>query len=242
MAQLEPFELEDGPRKVVPNSLLRREEKSCLKSWSFWVLNLGQKRTKKGPSTCLAKYHDIFTLEDGKMGCTEATEHKIKVTDPKPFKERPRNIPLGLLEEMEDHQDHMLDVGAIKPSKSAWSNAVVLVQKKDRGLRFCINFQRLNAQTQKDAFPLPQIHDTIDALSGSKYYTTVDLLSGFWQTPMEESSEQYMAFTLTVGTLQFFQYEHVPFGLCNSPATFQQLMTNCLGELNWCICMMLSFI
>ena len=101
----------------------------------------------------------------------------------------------------------MLDVGAIKPSKSAWCNAVVLVQKKDRGLRFCIDFQRLNAQTEKDAFPLHQIHDTFDTLSGSKYYTTIDLLSGFWQTPVEESSKQYTAFT--VGTLGFFQCERI---------------------------------
>ena len=83
--------------------------------------------------------------------------------------------------------------------------------------------------------PLPWIHDTIDALSGSKYYTTVNLLSGFWQTPMEESSKQYTAFT--VGTLGFFQCEHIPLGLCNTLATFQQLMTNCLGELNYSACL-----
>ena len=88
------------------------------------------------------------------MGCTEAAEHKIEVTDPKPFKERPRNIPSDLLEELKDHLDQMLDVGVIKPSKLAWSNAVVLVWKKDGGLRFCIDFQRLHTQTQKDAFPL----------------------------------------------------------------------------------------
>ena len=129
----------------------------------------------------LAEYHDIFALEDGEMGCPEAGKHKIKMTDPKPFKERLRDIPSGLLEEVKDHLDHMLDVGVIKPSKSAWSTAAVFVQKKDWGIRFCINFQRLNAQ--KDAFQLPSVHDTIDALSGSKYYTTMDLLSGFWQTP-----------------------------------------------------------
>ena len=153
------------------------------------------------------------------MGCTEAAKHKIKVMDLKPFKERPGNIPSGLLVEVKDHLDYMLDVGVIKPSKSAWSNAVGLVRKKDGGLRFCIGFQRLNTQTQKDAFPLPQIHDTIDALSGSKYYMTVDLLSGFRQTPMEESSKQYTAFTS--GTLGFFKCECMPFGLCNAPATFQ---------------------
>ena len=91
----------------------------------------------------LAKYHNIFTLEDGEMGCTTAAEHNIKVTDYRLFKERPQNIPSGLLDEIKEHLDHMLDVGAIKPSKSAWCNAIVLVQKKDGGLRFCINFQNL---------------------------------------------------------------------------------------------------
>ena len=93
----------------------------------------------------LAEYHDILMLEDGEMGCTKAAEHKIEVTDPRPFKERLRNIPSGLLDEVKEHLDHMLHVGAIKPSKSAWSNAVVLVCKKDGGLRFCIDFQKLNA-------------------------------------------------------------------------------------------------
>ena len=158
------------------------------------------------------------------MGCTEAAEHKIQVTDPRPLKERLRNIPSGLLDEVKEHLNHMLDVGAIKLSKSAWSNTVVLVHKKDGGLRFCIDFWKMNAQTREDAFPLPQIHDAIDALSGSKYYT-----------PMEESLKQYTAFT--VGTLGFYQCEHMPFGLCNAPATFQQLMTNCLGELNYLACL-----
>ena len=129
----------------------------------------------------------------------------------------------------------MLEVGAIKPSKSAWSNAVVLVHKKDGGLGFCIDFQKLNARTRKDTFPLPQIHDAIDALSGSKYYTTVNLLSGFWQTPMEESSKQYTTFTVRM--LGFFQCERMPFRLCNTLATFQHLMTNCLGELNYSTCL-----
>ena len=188
-------------------------EKLQLASLESWM-----KENKEKALNLLAEYHDIFMLEDGEMGCTKVAEHKIKVTDPRPFKERPRNIPSGLLDEVKEHLDHTLNVGAIKPSKSAWSNTVILIHKKDRGLRFCINFQKLNAQTRKDAFPLPQIHDTIDALSRSKYYTTVDLLSGFWQTPMEESSKQYTTFT--VGMLGFFQCECMPFGLSNTPATF----------------------
>ena len=112
--------------------LFKKLELSGLKSWTG--------DNKERALDLLAKYHDIFALEDGEMGCTEATKHKIKVTDPKPFKERLRNIPSDLLEEVKDHLDHMLNMGVIKPSKLAWSNAVVLVWKKDGGLRFCINF------------------------------------------------------------------------------------------------------
>ena len=65
------------------------------------------------------------------MGCTEVMEHHIEVTDPCPFKEQPQNIPEGLLQEVKEHLDHMLDVGIIKLSNSAWSNVVVLVRKKD---------------------------------------------------------------------------------------------------------------
>ena len=110
-------------------------EKLELSGLESWI-----EENKEKALYLLAKYHDIFALEDMKMGCTKAAKHKIKVMDPKPFKERPRNIPSSLLEEVKDHLDHMLDVGVIKPSKSAWGNAVVLVQKKDGGLRFRINF------------------------------------------------------------------------------------------------------
>ena len=124
-----PFKSKDGSKKAMQNSPLKKRkilfeklELSGLESWT--------EENKEKALNHLAKYHDIFSLEDGEMGCTEAAKHKIKVTDLKPFKERPRNIPSGLLEEVKEHFDHMLDVGAIKPSKSAWYNAVVLVQKK----------------------------------------------------------------------------------------------------------------
>ena len=112
--------------------MFKKLELSGLESWT--------EENKERALNLLAVYHDIFTLENGEMECTEAAKHKIKVTDPKPFKQRLRNIPSGLLEEVKDHLGYMLDVGAIKPSKSAWSNDVFLVWKKDGGLRFCIDF------------------------------------------------------------------------------------------------------
>ena len=91
--------------------MFKKLELSGLKSWT--------EENKERTLNLLAEYHDTFTLEDGEMGCTEAANHKIEVTDPKPFKERLRNIPSGLLEEVKDYLDHMLNVGAVKPSKSA---------------------------------------------------------------------------------------------------------------------------
>ena len=112
--------------------VLKKLELSDLESWT--------EENKEKALNLLAEYHDIFALEDGEMECTAAAEQKIEVTDHRPFKERPQNIPSGLLSEVKEHLDHMLDVGAINPSKLAWCNAVVLVQKKDGGLRFCIDF------------------------------------------------------------------------------------------------------
>ena len=124
----------------------------------------------------------------------------------------------------------MLDGGAIRPSQSPWCNAVVLVWKKDGTLRFCINFRRLNAKTRKDSHPLPRGPETMESLVGARYFSTMDLKSGFWQVKMSEESRQYTAFT--VGSLGIYEFLRMPYGLCNVPATFQRLMQNCLGKLN----------
>ena len=129
----------------------------------------------------------------------------------------------------------MLESGAIRPSQSYWCNAVVLVQKKDGGLEFCINFCFLNACTKKDSYPLPRIQEVLESLVGAGYFSCLDLKSGFWQIKMEEMSKQYTAFT--VGNIGFFECNCMPFGLCNAPATFQWLMQNCLGELNLIYCL-----
>ena len=107
---------------------------------------------------------------------------------------------------------------------------MVLVQKKDRGLRFCIDFRRLNARTKKDSYPLPQMQETMESLVRARFFSTMDLKSGFWQVKMLEKSRQYTAFT--IGSMGIFEFLRMPYGLCNAPATFQRLMQNCLGELN----------
>ena len=101
----------------------------------------------------LAKDHDVFLLDLAELGCTHSTEHIIKVTDDTPFKEQFRQIPPPMVEEVRNHLKEMLESGTIRPSQSAWCNAVVLVWKKDGGLHFCINFCHLNASTKKIPTP-----------------------------------------------------------------------------------------
>ena len=130
----------------------------------------------------------------------------------------------------------MLESGTIRPSQSAWCNAVELVWKKDGSLHFCINLCHLNARMKKDSYPLPRIQEELESLVGAGHFSCLDLKSGFWQIKMEEVSKQYTTFT--VGNLGFFECNWMPFGLCNALATFQQLMQNCMGELNLIYCLM----
>ena len=90
-------------------------------------------------------------------------------------------------------------------------------------------------RTKKDSYPLPHIQKTLESLEGSHIFSSFNFKLGFWQVEMDETSKQYTAFT--VGSLGFFECEHMPFGLCNTPTTFQQLMQNCLGELNLTYCL-----
>ena len=183
----------------------------------------------------LMEYHDIFSLDNNELGCASQVKHNIKVTDNEPFKEQFRCILPLLLEEVRTHVNDMLQAGAIRPSSSLWCSTVVLVQKKDGGLRFCIDFRKLNVRTKKDSYPLPHIQETLESLEGSHIFSSFDFNSGFWQVEMDEASKQYTAFT--VGSLGFFECERMLFRLCNAPVTFQRLMKNCLGELNLTYCL-----
>ena len=185
----------------------------------------------------LKEYHDIFSLEKRDMGHTNATKHKIVLKDPDtlPFKERFCWVLPPQFDEVREHLKLMLDAGVILPSNNPWCNAVVLVRKKDGSLRFCIDFRKLNSLTVKDSHPLPRICETLESLAGAAHFLTFDMNSGFWQVPMDEESKQYTAFTL--GSMGLYECESMPFGLCNSPPTFQRLMQNCLGELNLTYCL-----
>ena len=179
-------------------------------------------------------YHDVFALESNELGCTSAIKHEIRIENSKPFKERFQCIPPPLLEEVHTSLRDMLEVGVICPSQSLWCNAVVLVQKKDGTLHFCVDFRCLNMQMKKDSYPLPCIQKALESMVALAHFSSMDFKLGFWQIKMALESQQYMAFT--VGNLGFYEFTHMPFWLCNVPMMFQRLMQNTLGELNLTYC------
>ena len=88
---------------------------------------------------------------------------------------------------------------------------------------------------KKDSYLLPQIQEALESLVDAGHFSCLDLKSGFWQMRMDKVSKQYTTFT--VGNLGFFKCNRMPFRLCNAPATFQRLMQNCMGELNFIYCL-----
>ena len=124
----------------------------------------------------------------------------------------------------------MLQRGTIRESCSLWASPVVLVPKKDGSLRVAVDYRKVNEVTKKDAFPLPKISDCLDAVSDSKYFSTLDLTSGYNQVPVAEQDIPKTAFTTKYG---LFECVFMPFGLSNSPATFQRVMELALHGLQW---------
>ena len=173
-------------------------------------------------------------MKSNELGCTSAIEHEICINNSEPFKEWFRHIPPPLLEEVRASLQDMLNAGAIHPSQSLWCNVVVLVQKKDGTLHFCVDFKHLNAWMKKDLYLLPCIQEALGSMVASAHFSSMDFKSGFWQIKMAPESQQYTAFM--VGNLGFYKFTHMLFGLCNTPATFQCLMQNTLGELNLTHC------
>ena len=114
----------------------------------------------------------------------------------------------------------MLKAKVIRRSNSPWSFPVVIVDKKDGSKRFCVDFRKLNQITKPNSYPLPLIDAILALLGKAKYFTSLDLKSGYWQVLMDEKDKEKTAFACHRG---LFEFNVMPFGLSNAPAVFQEL-------------------
>ena len=158
-------------------------------------------------------------------------EHKTPTIDgTTPIRQTARRLGPEKEAEVEKQVQKLLKKKLIEPADSAWSAPVVLVRKKDNSWRFCIDYRKLNAVTRHDAYPLPRIDESLDALTGSQLFSTLDLVSGYWQVPLSPDAQDKSAFITRSG---LWKWKVLPFGLTSAPACFQRLMERVLHGLHW---------
>ncbi|KAL6459678.1 hypothetical protein MHYP_G00314370 [Metynnis hypsauchen] len=172
---------------------------------------------------------DAFAKHDLDVGTLAGVTHRIELEPHTPFKERTRRVSPADSEDLKSHLRELLACNIIEESNSPYASPVVLVRKKNGDLRMVVDYRKLNKLTKKDAYPLPRIEETFALLSGSKWFTVLDLKSGYYQLEVEPADCPKTAFTTPFGTWQF---RKMPQGLTNSPATFQRTMERVMAGIN----------
>lgn len=169
---------------------------------------------------------DLFSEVPSELGCTSLTEHVIK-TKAEPIKQRFYPISPALQKHVNAQLNDMLEQGIVEPSTSPWASPIVMVKKKDGSYRFCVDYRKLNYVTERDAYPLPLVSNTLDKLRDARYLSSLDIKSAYWQIKMADDSKPLTAFTVPGRGL--FQFCRMPFGLHNAPARWQRLIDGVLG-------------
>ncbi|RXN36679.1 Retrovirus-related Pol poly from transposon [Labeo rohita] len=182
----------------------------------------------------LCAYSDVFSTGPTDLGRTYLVQHDIQTQPGPPVKQQPCRMAFEKQQSADEQIQQNLNACLASPSNSCWASPIVMVRKKDQTYRLCVDYRALNERTIKDAYPLPRIQDTLDTLSTAKWFSTLDLASGYWQVELTPQARQAAAFCSRKG---LFAWNVMPFGLCNAPATFQRLMDRVLAGMQWEICL-----
>lgn len=173
-------------------------------------LHLGGTREEQAElGALLLKNADVFAGHDKDLGYTDRVKHEIPVLDDTPVSQPYRRISPNQYQEVREHISELLRKGVIHKSSSSYASPVVLVCKSDGSLRLCVDYRRLNSKTRCDVFPLPRTDESLDALGGAKFFSTIDLASGYHQVAVHEKDENKTAFTTPFG---MYEYLRMPFG------------------------------
>ena len=182
----------------------------------------------------LNKNLDIFSKNRTDLGRTQLCEHEINIEDSAPIRQYPRRKSPEARRLKNELIEQMLESDVIRPSVSPWASPILLTKKADGSTRFCIDFRKVNAVTKKDSYPISNITESLESLKDAKWFTIMDLQSGFWQVPIKEEHKEITAFTTG---RKLYEFQVLPFGMTNSPATFSRLMEHVLQDLQWEICL-----
>lgn len=203
----------------------------------FSILNLKHlnKEERESIQNICAKYNDVFYLPDDTLSVSNISETEIKLkTDATPVYIKPYRMPHSLKNEMESQLQKLLNDKIIEPACSDWSSPILLVPKKGDGKtkkwRLVIDFRKLNEKILDDKFPLPNITEILDSLSGAVYFSHLDLNSGYYQLNLKEECRKYTAFTAPSGQ---YQMTRLPMGLKTAPSSFSRAMTLAMAGLNY---------
>lgn len=176
----------------------------------------------------LAEYRDVFPNQlPNKLPPRRDIDHRIELQQSSPPTNRGiyRMSP-GELDELKAQLKELVDSGFIQPSKSPYGAPVLFVKKKDGTMRMCVDYRELNRITVKNRYPLPCVEELFDRLRGAKYFSKIDLRSGYHQVRIHPDDVHKTAFRTRYGHFEFLV---LPFGLTNAPATFMHLMQSVFG-------------
>ncbi|KAK7918879.1 hypothetical protein WMY93_010163 [Mugilogobius chulae] len=177
----------------------------------------------------LAERRNVFSLDEWDVGLAKDVEHKIRLSDSTPFRERSRRLAPADIDDVRRHLQQLLEAGILKESRSPYASPIVVVRKKNGSIRICIDYRTLNSRTIPDQYTIPRIDDALDCLTGSKWFSVLDLRSGYYQIAMSEEDKEKTAFICPLG---FYQFERMPQGITGAPATFQRLMEKAVGDMH----------
>ena len=213
----ESEEAEDGPVTL----------ESC-QSETLSDVALSEKLTTEDTGRLKAILHEFSHVFSDKPRVARVEPHKITLTTTKPVKVKPYQVPLHLRDAVSKEIKEMESLGVIEKSDSPYCSPMVVVRKKDGGVRICGDFRRLNAVTQVDAEPMFDQLEIFSRLANSKVFSKLDLAKGFFQIPLHPESRDVTAFGTPSG---LYRYRVLPFGLTNSPAVFNRKIRQVLGDL-----------
>ncbi|CAF3104286.1 unnamed protein product [Rotaria sp. Silwood2] len=177
----------------------------------------------------LQEHMKIFDISKPTQANTPI-QHTINTRDSLPISSRPYPRTIQQRRELQEEIKKMIETNQIRPSNSPWSSPVIIHKKKDGGIRFLVDYRKLNSVTKKDSFPQPTTEELLHRLGGHKFYTKLDLKSGYFQLPIHESDKEKTAFITQDG---LWEFNVLPQGIMNGPLTFQRTMHNLLGYGRW---------